>query len=177
MEQVHPTELHTIFFFNGMQPKSQGEPDQCNSVQLIALHFFFPSQLLEKKKTKTFQNFFLLIFLCLNSCSAAFKVCPPLCSCKPALSDLMLHIAPGFSNSQIWSSLTFYCGSLAPCLAHFHWKPNSLTQQIRRHALFCYCLKAQLQLVLSIKFHIHSFNPSKPVLLKCLYRVFALNHL
>lgn len=127
---------------------------------------FFPLSYL--KKDKNFSKFPFLHLLSLSSCSTAFKVCPPLCSGKPALHDLILNIASGFSSFQIWNSLTFYCGSLALCLFLFHWKPNSQMQQIHRHTLFCYCLKDQLQLVLSCKFHIRIFQPSKPILLKCL---------
>lgn len=124
------------------------------------------------KKDKNSSKFPFLHLLSLSSCSAAFKLCPPLCSCKPALCDLILNIASGFSSFQRWNSLTFYCGSLALCPFLFHWKPNSQMQQICRHTLFCYCLKDQLQLVLRCIFHIHIFQPSKPVLLKCLDSIY-----
>lgn len=127
--------------------------------------FFYPLPYLKKKTNSP--RFTFLRLLSLSSHSAAFKVSPPLCSCKPALCDLTLNIASGFSSFQIWNSLTFYCGSLALRPFLFHWKPHSQMQQIHRHTLFCYCLKDQLQLVLSWKFHIHSFQPSKPIQLKC----------
>lgn len=149
---------------NGVPAKAQGQSDRCHSAELNALHIFSLSLL---KKDKNSPKSLFLHLLSLSSCSTTFKVCPPLCSCKPALHDLILNIASGFSSFQIWNSLTFYCGSLALCLFLFHWKPNSQTQQIHRHTLFCYFLKDQLQLVLSCKFHIHVFQPSKPILQKC----------
>lgn len=138
---------------------------------------YFSFRYLGEKKKKRWKHessskFPLLNLLSLRSCSAAFKACSPLCSCKPPLHDLILNIASGFSRFQIWNSLTFHWGPPALCLFLFHWKPNSQMQEIHRSTLFCYCLKDQLQLVLRCKFHIHIFQPSKPILLKCSDSIF-----
>lgn len=91
------------------------------------MHYsFFLSVIWEKKI-----NFFYLSVYT----SLVLRFVFPLCSCKPALHDLILNIASGFSSFHIRSSLTFYCGSLALCLFLFHWKPNSHMQQICRHSL------------------------------------------
>lgn len=161
MEWVHTAELPVI---SGLEWNVTEVPRWVRSMSFSETKCNADFLSVTWKRRKTFKIYFFSSFYL--SAHTAVKVFPPLCSCKPALSDLILNVTSGFSSFQIWNSLTFYCGPLALCLAHFHWKPNSVTQQIHRHTLFCYCLKEQL--VVSYRFHSHIFKPAKHILLKCL---------